>query len=172
MMMTLDNRVRRSPWREPMVWLVAAFPAAAVVASIALLIAATRSSGTNDLVADRVQRTAQMQVTDLTPDARARELHLAAVVRSDEGYLEALPADGEFDRSTVLTLSLHHPLRADQDRTLRLAPTPTGWRTEGNIDLAHDWNVQLGPADGSWRLQGRWVAQQHAAYLHPALQNE
>jgi len=55
-----------------MVWLVFAIPAASVVAAFALLAAAARSSGTDDLVADKVQRTAQLQVADLGPDANAR----------------------------------------------------------------------------------------------------
>ena len=58
----------RPAWKEPMVWLVAAIPAASVVASVALLVSAARSSGNDDAVADRVQRTAQIQVADLAPD--------------------------------------------------------------------------------------------------------
>lgn len=175
-MMTLDNRVRgtekRSPWREPMVWLIAAIPAAAVIATIALLVTASRSSGNNDAVADRVQRTAQVQVADIGPDARARQLHLSAIVRAGKDAVEVLPVDGAFDRAADLTLSLHHPSRADLDRTLRLAPTKTGWRAAGAVDLGHDWNAQLGPADGAWRLQGRWNAGQQAAYLHPAVESD
>ena len=57
-------------------------------------------------------------------------------------------------------------------RTLSLVPTATGWRVEGQIDLGHDWNVQLRPADGTWRLQGRWPAGQQATYLRPALGSE
>jgi hypothetical protein len=175
-MMTLDNRVRgtekRSAWREPMVWLVAAIPAAAVIATIALLVTASRSSGNNDAVADRVQRTAQVQVADLGPDARARQLHLSAIVRTGKGTIEVLPVDGNFDRAASLSLSLHHPSRADLDRVVRLTPTTTGWRASGAIDLGHDWNAQLGPGDGTWRLQGRWSAGQQAAYLHPALESD
>lgn len=163
---------KRSAWREPMVWLVAAIPAAAVFATFALLMVAARSSGNNDNVADRVQRTAQVQVADLGPDALARELHLSAVVRSDGEGVEVLPVDGTFDRATTLVLSLRHPARADLDRDLRLAPGERGWRGEGVLDLGHDWNAQLAPADGAWRLQGRWIARQRAVYLHPALGGE
>jgi len=168
-MMTLDNRVRRSAWREPMVWLIAAIPAAAVIASVALLVTASRSSGTDDAVADQVRRTAQAQVADLGPDARAKQLHLSAVVRAGKGVIEVVPVDGSFDRNAPLTLALHHPARAELDRTLALAPVTTGWRAAANPDITHDWNVQLGPADGEWRLQGRWIAGQQATYLHPAL---
>jgi len=173
-MMTLDNRVRRSAWREPMVWLIAAIPAVAVIASVALLVTASRSSGTDDAVADNVRRTAQVQVADLGPDARAKQLHLSAVVRTGKGMIEVVPVDGSFDRNAPLTLALHHPARAELDRTFTLAPVKTGWRAEADTtfhsrDLSHDWNVQLGPADGAWRLQGRWIAGQQATYLHPAL---
>ena len=50
----------RPPWKEPMVWLVVAIPAASVLASVALLVTAARSSGNNDVVADPVRRTAQI----------------------------------------------------------------------------------------------------------------
>ena len=164
---------KRPAWREPMVWLVFAIPAAAVVASIALLVTASRSTGTDDAVADEVKRTAQVQVTDLGPDAMARQLRLSAVVRfSDargEKLIEVLPVDGGFDRKATLSLALHHPLRAELDRTIALVPAKTGWRSDGELDLSHDWNVQLTPSGGTWRLQGRWTSGQQAAYLRPAL---
>ncbi|QNP42224.1 FixH family protein [Lysobacter terrestris] len=178
--MTLENRVhaseQRPAWREPMVWLVAAIPAAAVIATIALLVVSARSSGNNDAVADRVQRTAQVQVADLGPDATARELRLSAIVRLDTARgasaIEVLPVDGGFARDAPLLLSLHHPAIAGFDRTFVLAPTATGWRSNGGIDLGHDWNVQLAAEDGRWRLQGRWIGGQRATYLRPALGGE
>jgi hypothetical protein len=160
----------RAAWREPMVWLVFAIPAAAVVATVMLLVVAARSSGTDDLVADQVQRTAQVQVADLGPDAVAKHLRLRAMVRSFAGKVEVVPLAGPFDRSTTLALALHHPLRAGLDRTLTLVPTASGWQGDAQLDLAHDWNVQLRSADGRWRLQGRWSAGQHTALLGPALE--
>lgn len=164
-----DNRARRSAWREPMVWLVAAIPAASVVASIALLVVASRSSGNNDVVADQVQRTAQIQVADLGPDAKARQLRLGAIVRVGRGAIEVLPVDGEFDRNMPLVLTLHHPARAKLDRSFTMAPTRDGWRVVASTDFNHDWNARLAPTDGAWRLQGRWTGGQQAAYLRPAL---
>lgn len=175
-MMTLDNRVKeppgRSAWREPMVWLIAAIPAAAVIATIALLVTASRSSGTSDPVADKVQRTAQVQVADLGPDALARQRHLSVVVRTGKGVVDVVPVDGDFGRDKPLLLSLHHPARADLDRRFTLTPMDTGWRIASEVDLSHDWNVQLEPEDGAWRLQGRWIAHQQAMYLRPALADE
>lgn len=179
--MTLDNRVRepesgkRHPWREPMVWLVVTIPAAAIIATISMLVVASRSSGNNDVVGDTVRRTAQVQVADLGPDATARQLRLSAIVRADargHGAIEVLPVDGDFDRGAPLALTLRHPSQAGLDRSFVLAPTDTGWRVESELDLSHDWNLQLGPADNRWRLQGRWTAGQQAAYLRPAVGGE
>lgn len=163
---------RRSAWREPMVWLVAAIPASAVVASFALLTAAARSSGTDDAVGDVVQRTAQVQVADMGADARARALGLQAIVRVEGDRLTVLPAAGAFDHGTDLVLTLRHPTHAERDLTRRMRPTPQGWGAQASVDIRHDWNVQLAPPDASWRLQGRWGTGVQAAHLGPALRGD
>jgi hypothetical protein len=56
--------------------------------------AAARSPGTDDAVADAVQRTAQVQVADLGPDANARSLGLVAAVRVAGDTIEVLPVAG------------------------------------------------------------------------------
>lgn len=155
-------------WREPMMWLVIAIPAASVVAGIALLVIAIRSGGA-DSVAEPVRRTAQIQVADLGPDARAQALKLSALVRVAPGLVEVLPVAGDFDRTAPLQLLLHHPTVAVQDRTLTLTPTDTGWRLAADIDSSHDWKIELQPGDHGWRLQGRLPKRQLAAYLAPAL---
>ena len=168
-MMTLDNRVRRPFWREPMVWLVASIPVAAIIGTLWMVYAASIAPGNDDATADPVRRTAQVQEADLGPDARAATLHLSAIVRTGKGAVEVIPVEGDFDRGAPLTLALRHPARADGDRMLTLAPTDTGWRARLDDDGNHDWNVQLQPRDGAWRLQARWPARQQAAYLKPAL---
>jgi hypothetical protein len=159
---------RRPPWREPMLWLVVGLPVGSIVAGVLLLIAAERSGG-SDSIADRVQSTAQIQVADLGPDERARDLKLSAIVRSGRGVLEVLPVAGSFDRAAPLRVELRHPARADLDRGFDLAPDANGWRTDARIDGSHGWIVQLQPRDGRWRLQGRLPKGQHAAYLAPTL---
>jgi hypothetical protein len=158
----------RPPWREPMLWLVVALPAASIVAGITLLVLAARG-GSVDSVADPVRRTAQVQDLDLGPDERARDLRLSAIVRSQGGVVEVLPVSGPFDRAASLQLALRHPARAALDRSLLLAPHAQGWRAKAALDTGHDWNVQLQARDGRWRLQGRLPAGQHAAYLAPVL---
>lgn len=167
----------RGAWREPMVWLVAAFPVSAVIASFVLLAAAARSSGTDDAVGDSVRRTAQVQVADIGPDARARQLGLQAIARVDGETLWVLPVAGSFDHDEALLLTLRHPTHAGRDRSLRLQPQREGWGIGTTprfapLDMRHDWNVQLAPADGRWRLQGRWTAGTQAVHLGPALRGD
>jgi hypothetical protein len=175
--MTLDNRVRRAAWREPMVWLITLIPLAAIVGTLWMVLAASTAPGNDDAVADPVHRTAQVQVADLGPDARADALHLSAVIRRSAArgqpqMVEVLPVDGDFGAAPVLSLARRHPSRADGVRVLLLRRTGTGWRAQADFDVGHDWILQLKPADGGWRLQGRWPARQQATYLRPALQGE
>lgn len=162
-------QAKRPPWREPMVWLLVAIPALAVLASVFLLVAADLTSGNNDLVPDKVSRTGQAQVADLGPAERAHSLGLGAVVRVSKGGIDALPTGGRFDRTQLLVLSLTHPLEAAKDRTLELQPSVLGWHAEGAIDLGHDWNARLQPKDGSWRIEGRWLRGQQAVFVHAAV---
>lgn len=159
----------RSPWREPMVWLLVALPLSAVIAAFALLYAAAHSSGNNDMVADPVQQTGQMQVSDLGPDAVAQQRQLSAVLYVDARGIEVIPVSGDFDRHAPLRLSLWHPARAASDRAVTLQPSADGWQVATPLDASHDWIVQLAPADAAWRIEGRLPKQQRAVRLAPRL---
>ncbi|MFA6986249.1 MAG: FixH family protein [Arenimonas sp.] len=158
----------RSPLREPMVWLMVGLPAVSVIAGIGLVVAAVRSGGA-DQVSDKVQRTAQIQVTELGPDARAQAMKLSAVLRLEANAVDVLPVNGEFARDQALVLRLSHPTDAALDRKLTLQPTTLGWRAAGDLRASHDWIAQLAPGDGHWRVHGRIEAGQRASYLGPAL---
>jgi hypothetical protein len=161
----------RHPLREPMMWLVIALPIVAVVAGVTLIVVSVRS-GSVDAVIDPVQRTAQIQVSELGPDQRAGTLKLSAVLRVGNGMVELLPVSGDFARDQPLTLVMSHPSQAAQDRTLTLAPSELGWRAAIELQDDHDWLLRLTPIDGSWRLRGRLPTGQRAAHLGPALAPE
>ncbi|HEY5803814.1 MAG TPA: FixH family protein [Lysobacter sp.] len=174
--MSRSDAEPRGPLSMPIMWLVLGLPIASVVAGVALLVVAVRS-GSNDAVIDTVHRTAQIQVTELGPDERARELKLSAVLRVDKDMIELLPvgggfADGSVRRDESLTLILSHPSEAAKDRTVTLAPSELGWRAKIEPSSGHDWLLQLAPADHGWRLHGRLLAGQRAAHLGPALADE
>ena len=171
--MTQPDHPVSSPWRQPIVWLVVLFVAAAVVGGV-VMVRVAGQDGPMDAVPDDVSRTGQVQQADLGPDALAAERKLSAIVRVDAkaGEVEVIPVTGEFERDQPLHLQLHHPLRAAEDTTLELAPTDLGWRAKATPARDHDWNLQLGPADGAWRLRGRLPGGQLAARVHPAIDDE
>lgn len=158
----------RSALREPMVWLMLGLPAASVVAGVGLVVAAVRSGGADE-VSDKVQHTAQVQVAELGPDARAQVMQLSALLRLEDAAVEVLPVNGTFTRDQALQLTLSHPTDATRDRQMILRPSGSGWRLATDIRAGHDWIAQLASADGQWRIRGRIKAGQRATYLRPAL---
>ena len=169
-MTDIPSKDKRPAWREPMVWLVAALPLSSVIAGVSLLVIAVRSGGA-DSVADPVQRTAQIQVSDLGPDERAQLLNLTAIVRVGTGLVEVLPVTGDFDHGAPLRIALRHPTVASADRELLLQPTETGWRGKIDLDTSHDWSLHVSSDDGQWRLRGRMPRGQLAAHLKPAVES-
>lgn len=163
------NDQNRPFWRVPVMWLVLGLPAAAVIASVLLLIVATRTDGGTDTVAEEVTRISRVQTSNLGPDAQAAELKLSAVLRVDEGLVQVIPVSGTFDRGATLHLILEHPALTSRDLRLELSPSEEGWHVESEVEADHDWIVQLTAADGSWRLRGRLPTGQQAARLAPAL---
>ena len=159
---------KKSIWRMPVMWLVVGLPLASIIAGVGLVITAVNTGGA-DSVTDKVDRMSQIQTTDLGPDNQAQVLKLSAIMRVDGGMVEVLPVTGEFKRNAPLRLSLEHPLQAQEDRVLELKPSVHGWQVEADIDEAHDWRLQLTPADTQWRLKGRLPKQQHATRLAPSV---
>ena len=159
---------KRSPWREPMVWLVVALPAVAVIGGITMVIVSNRA-GNIDAVPDDVQRTAQIQTTDLGPDERARQLGLGAVFRIAKKGVQVFPASGTFDRSQTLHLVLQHPNRGEEDMSVDLKPDELGWSAPVQVNGGHDWSLQLTSASGDWRLRRRLPRGQQAAHLGSSL---
>lgn len=158
--------------RNPMLWLVVGLPALVVVAGLSTVVIAIRAGG-SDAIPEDVRRMAQVQTAELGPDARAAEQGLSLVFSVQDDALALLPASGEIDRAAPLTLALHHPTDAAQDRSLRFAPSVDGWRLDTRadapaLDPGHDWRVVATAADGRWRLHGRLVAGERAVLLRPA----
>ena len=159
---------KRSPWREPMVWLVAAIPAMSFFAVGGLIWAANQGGGI-DGVSDSVQRTGQIQTANTGPVENAAQNHLSAVIKFDGKRIEVFPASGNFDRSRDLILKLHHPVTASEDSTVPLKATLHGWAADFVLSTNHDWVVELLSDDGVWRLDGRWPAGQQATLLKPSI---
>lgn len=159
----------RATHREPMVWLIIALPAASVVAGLMLVATAVRSGGADE-VTDKVQRHAQIQLTELGPDQRARAMNAVVILRIDPGSIEVLPVSGNLPRDRTLVLDLNHPTDASRDLRLVLLPSNQGWHVSARIDTSHDWIARLGPVDGAWRVLGRVQGGGRATRLGSALE--
>jgi len=167
------NTAARPRFRDAgiLAWLVVILPLTSVVAGIATLVIALRA-GSSDAVIDPVQRTAQIQQRDLAADRRTRAFALRAqLLRSgDAGSGVVVQIDGALPPAESLQLTLAHPLAGSLDQHIDLRQD--GQRRyigDDAIDASHDWNIQLAPADGSWRLVGRLVQERDTLELHPAL---
>lgn len=167
--MTITSKTR---FRDAgiLAWLVIALPLSSVVAGITTLVIAARA-GSADAVIDPVRRTAQIQEHDLAADRRTTAFGLAAqLTRSGSGDGIVVRIQGALPPAEALTLTLAHPLAGSMDRRIQL-------RRDGDrryvstqaVSADHDWNMQLAPADGNWRLVGRLIQDHDALELHPAL---
>lgn len=154
----------RPAWRQPMFWLVLAIPLATLAAGWHLLGIAGGDRAT-DSSPDRVLRTAQVQVTDLSADEAAAQRALSA--RLSVGS-EGLRVDAAF-AETDLRLQLVHPADSGLDRELRLTRDGDGWQGDALPDTSIAWHLRLQPVDGGWRLVGRWRPGSDSAELQPAL---
>ncbi|MDR0183732.1 FixH family protein [Lysobacter arvi] len=159
--------------RNPVLWLVVGLPVLSIVAGVGLVMIALRSGG-DDAVIDTVQRTAQIQTTELGPDERAQAIKLSAVLHVDAKGIELLPvgegfSNGAVPRDAPLSLVLSHPSDAQLDRRVELKPSELGWHADVDLPQDHDWLLHLAPSDTGWRLRGRLIAGQGAAHLAPAV---
>jgi hypothetical protein len=143
------------PWyREPMLALVWGLPFAAVVAGIATLVIAARTSDEGDA---RVRRVAQTQTADLAPDRAAARLGLSAAVSFDAEGVVRVALDAAQPDEDTLRLSLRHGTDPRRDRVVTLSRVE-GATYAGLFEAALEagaYNAELTPADDAWRLVGR-----------------
>lgn len=144
----------RPAHREPMVWLVWGLPAASVVAGLLLVATAVRSGGADE-VTDKVQRHAQIQLSELGPDQRASVMKVAVILHIGPDSIDILPISGDLPRTQPLVLNLNHPTDSTRDQRLVLLPTAQGWSLPAKTETNHEWIARLGPVDGAWRVLGR-----------------
>lgn len=157
----------RSPWREPMLWLVFGIPAATVIAGLATFAIALRA-GSIDSVPAPVSRVAQAQVLTGTADATATRgdyhgtLRLQREAATWRIHVETVPAALADAPLQVLFV---HPTLARGDVRVEL-----DGRASANVP-APDFipqQVIVHDAAGSWRLVGDY-AERPVLVLTPAL---
>lgn len=159
---------RRPAWREPMLWLVLAFPLAAVAGGFVLVSLASRDR--SDAVAEPVRRVAQVQVADFTPDleAAATGLHGRLDVERRTGAV-AVRLDRASRGPLVLTLAHASDERRDVRLVLERAPDGRHLGRAGALGAA-PYTAMLETAGGDARIAGRLAAGAASAELLPRLQ--
>ena len=143
------------PWyREPLVWLVIAFPFIAVVAGIATYIIADRTE--DGLVVDDYYKKGKEINKSLARDYAATRLGLHGGLRLDakaQQVVVILAADRRDALPPVVTLRWLHGTRSGFDRNQELQRQSNGDYRADYPELAPGhWYVQLEAQD--WRLQG------------------
>lgn len=152
----MQSRNDARPWyREPLVWLLIAIPASAVVGGLITLALAI---ATNDgLVVDDYYWRGKEINRVLERDHAATAAGLAADVRLEDprGLVAVrLSARATMELPTELRFSLLHATRAGLDRRVALTRAPDGdyYGLLGSLPAGR-WYVQL--ETDHWRLTGR-----------------
>ena len=150
----MPGRTPPSPWyREPLVWMVLAIPAAAVLAGAVMLVLANTTW--DGLVADDYYRRGMEINRSLARDAEATRLGLEAVVSFPKpGIVEARltgDVDAAMATGTRLDLRFAHAARAGADVRVVMTRDTTGiWRGTLPEMAPGKWYVELG--NERWRL--------------------
>lgn len=146
-----DEAVRHVPWhREPLVWLVIAFPLAAVLGGFATLYLAMRSW--DGLVVDDYYKKGLEINKVLARDEQARQAGYSAELAVDDSSVTIrLASDRGSPLPPLLQVSFIHATRAGSDRTLEipLAGDGTYHAAIGALPEGH-WHVHLETPE--WRM--------------------
>lgn len=150
---SLTPKTRESWYREPLVWLVILFPAAAVMGGIATLVLAIRSD--DGLVVDDYYNRGLEINRDLARDQQAETHGLVARLEREPTHHElrvTLTAGANFVWPAQLRVALIHATKPGLDQTLLLTQGLAGVYTSTRPVLlaAGDWYVHI-EAD-NWRL--------------------
>ena len=146
------NSSRPPPWyREPLVWMVLAIPATAVLGGIVMLVLANLTW--DGLVADDYYRQGMQINRSLARDAEAARLGLAATLTfpAPGGVEVRLAGAGTGTDGDRLTLRFAHATRSGADVRVRLTRSADGgWRGALPPLPPGKWYAELG--NEQWRL--------------------
>jgi hypothetical protein len=143
------------PWyREPWVWLMIAFPAAAVIGGMITIYLAIVSS--DGLVEDDYYKRGKTINLELARDQLAVQQELQAIlgINSQTRQVTVRLESRDHVHPERVSLLLLHPTRAGKDQRIELEPDGKGAYigTARPVEAA-SWHVQL--ETGDWRLSGR-----------------
>lgn len=151
------NQIETRPWySNPMVWMVIALPATAVVASLITVYIAVANQ--DSLVVDDYYKEGQAINQELDRDRKASELGLSAFVdvNAESGeVLVGMASDKNFNASPDITFKLIHRTLAGADQTTTLSQVEGTQDYRGFIKppvIEGRWTIQIIDQQ-SWRLK-------------------
>lgn len=144
----------RSPWREPLVWMVWGIPALTVVAGLFTWWIAAQRADSN--VAEDYYKRGLAINRSIERDTRAQERGISAEVSLRGAHDLRVSLSPEAGAPAAVTVLLTHPIRAEQDRRLNLDRQRDGsYRIVSPLAGAGTWGLVVEASD--WRLAARRV---------------
>lgn len=144
----------RSPWREPLVWMVWGIPALTVVAGLFTWWIAAQRADSN--VAEDYYKRGLAINRFIERDTRAQERGISAEVSLQGANDLRVILSPEAGAPPSVTVLLTHPIRAEQDRRLNLDRQPDGsYRVVNPQAGAGTWGLVV--EAGDWRIAARRV---------------
>jgi len=151
----MNENVDVAPWyRQPWLWFVLAFPMAAVIWGLTMLVFA--SSLDTSMVTDDYSKEGRGINMTIARDELARDMQVAGTLnmdaRSAEIVLETKDGAADFP---YLVLNLYHPTQSAQDRVIQFQQRANGEYT-GQVqeNLNGRWYYDLQGPTKDWRVKG------------------
>jgi len=167
----MESLSQSLPWyRQFWPWFIIALPLTAVIASITTLFIAAHDP--DALVADDYYKQGLAINQTLDRERHAQALGLSGLLRVDTAAQRiVLTLEGRPDAQPHgdLVLRMIHPTRSNFDHTLTLsAEAGNRWSAPLQHSAPGRWHLQLEPATGEWRLNGRLaLPEQQQTLLQP-----
>lgn len=145
----------RPAWREPLVWMVVGIPAATAVAGLFTWWIAAQRADSN--VAEDWYKRGMAINRSLERESKAQQLGLTARLSlPDEHDLRLVLGGPASALPPTVTVTLTHPVRAEQDRKLSLDRQADGtYRTVSPQVAAGNWGLAIEAQD--WRVTARRI---------------
>jgi len=146
-----------APWyRQPWLWFLLAFPMAAIIWGLSMLIFA--SSLDTSMVTDDYAKQGRGYNMSVARDTLAREMQVAGSLsvkdRSAELLLETEAGPADFP---YLVLNLYHPTQSSQDRIVQFQQRGNGeYAGQIHEKLEGRWYYDLQGPSGDWRVKGEF----------------
>jgi hypothetical protein len=146
---------QRKAWQEPMVWLMVGIPCLTVLAGIYTLYLAI-NAGPLDSSNTSVQRIAQAQTVDNSADRLSTENDYHAFLildKSQPTWSLSLKTAPSSLRDSDINIVFVHPLRADQDVTVRLPSKQETLQLPTTLQFRPQ-QIVISDTQSKWRLVG------------------